>query len=317
MKVDASNMTHMHEHIPNSPEHDVVVFNNDQPYGITIVGQAQAGKTTLRTGITEAWIKDFDREATIVHFSNSDGFRGLTAEIIAAYGLQTDRAVKEHEAYNLIEKFIDTYGICEEQLNRYYHHPSPNSVLRTTAVNTLVAHVAENEIIRPKINKAGSRFMREIIMDPSVKELENRPDLFVLDARNIPECEAKFRDAGVKPLGAFIIMCDEKVVVDRIPDSSGLSKETRIKTLKERNDTDRNRILAKMSLPEDFPEGVDISEAVLNGEEHILYGLGRFVSQDPTNRPVVLNTEQTSRTQTMDSMLHVLSGLVQTSTKAR
>lgn len=110
-----------------TPRLEVVEFDYDRPFGISIIGDAQAGKTTLCRGLTDAW-KMFQPDTEVVHFSNSDGFRGLTEEIITAAGIPADKTVTEDEAKRAIENFIDLFGICPERLDGYYHNPKPNEV---------------------------------------------------------------------------------------------------------------------------------------------------------------------------------------------
>jgi cytidylate kinase len=303
-------MSYIEKHALGSPEREVVAFSNDQPFGISIVGMGQAGKTTLRNGITEAWRRDLDPEATIVHFSNSDGFRGLTADIIGYAGIPVTETVDESKAKDAIDSFIEQLGICTEQLNDYYHKPKPNVVWRTNAVNTMVAYVSEHPVIRPMINRAGSRFMKEIIEDPAIMKLDKSPDLFVLDARNIPECTEKFTGAQVKPVGSFILICDEVTVVRRVTDDSGLSTAERIRNLVERNKHDSIRELAPMSLPKDFDHTVEIADAVRERNIAKLYSYGREVAADPCNIPIILDTSDTSPEQTMAAMPFLLSGLI-------
>lgn len=289
---------------------EIATLSSDQPFGISIVGMAQAGKTTLRNGITEAWRTDFDPNATIVHFSNSDGFRGLTAEVIEVMGVPTDTLVSKDDALSAIAEYISSVGICDERLNVYYHRPRPEAVLRTTAVNTMVTHVSDHPLVRPAINRAGSRFMSEIIEEPSIKKLDKKPNLFVLDARNIAECNEKFLSARIRPAGAFILICDEAVVVDRVANTSGLSRSKRIKILTQRNEDDRNHTLGRMSMPEDFPAAIHIAEAVRIGDITELRLLGAQASVDPENIPIVLDTAGTSEKQTLDAMPFVISGLI-------
>ena len=296
-------------YIPTPTALEVVVFNNETPYGITIVGEAQSGKSTLCNGITEGW-KSLDPAACILHFSNSDGFRGLTAEILDTTGISGDTHLDGDRAQKIVEEYLVKYGICDDRLDTYYQSPKPKTVLRKPAVNEMVAYVAEHRLLRPRVTEAGSRFMKKILSNPSVAHLEVPPNLFVLDARSIPECSEKFDNAGVQQLGAFILLCRPSVVVDRTDDDSGLLKQQRIESLEERNRKDRKRTLAKMSLPSDYPDYVEISEAVSLVDRRELYNIGRKVEQDPRNRPMVLNTEHTSRVQTEESMQYILSGLV-------
>jgi hypothetical protein len=296
-------------YIPTPSELEITVFENESPYGITIVGEAQSGKSTLCNGITEGW-KSLEPAACIMHFSNSDGFRGLTAEILDTAGISGDRIIDASCTQKIVEEYLEKYGICDEKLDAYYQSPKPKTVLRTPAVNEMVAFVAEHTQLRPAINRAGSRFMKEIISNPAVAHLEIPPNLFVLDARSIPECSEKFDNAGVQHLGSFILLCRPSVVVDRTDDDNGLTTQQRIKSLEERNRKDRERSIAKMSLPSDYPGYVEISDAVSLVDRRALYKLGRKVELDPRNRPMVLNTEHTSRVQTEESMQYILSGLV-------
>ncbi len=179
------------------------------------------------------------------------------------YQLRTVRSSSKHCAV--------PYDLHERQtlLDSFYDTPAASEVLRSPAVNSVVPFVSESAHIRPHINAAGSRYMQRVLDDPAKAGLQTRPGLIVIDGRNQQECTQKFKGAGVRPLGTFVLTCPEITIARRImPGADESAQRQEAARLKRRNAEDRSRTLGRMTLPEDLSEQFVLHRYFRRGRPH-------------------------------------------------
>ncbi len=291
---------------------DVVSFDPTNTYGLSIVGEAQAGKTTLRDIVAEVG-QSFYREGEILHFSNSNGFRGLTSQVLEVADVSFDDVVPPDEYLRILEGYIDRYDPEElaSILDALYYSPLDDEFLRNEAVNSAVALTSEHSQLRPIVNAAGARHMRRLIEEPDIGGMSEKPWLVVLDARNQDECQNKFLTAGVKSIGTLVLTCPEEVVIERKfganVDSDTFKRE--VAKLKLRNETDRNRIIGRMTLPEDLRHKIDIATLVYYDDVDGLYDAGRILATVP-NAGAVFATNDLTKAQEAFAVDYLARGVL-------
>jgi hypothetical protein len=228
-----------------------------QVYGLAVVGMGQAGKTEATKVAAQAYA-DYDPNRPTISFSNSNGFRGLTAAILREAGVASHKILSEADYLEHLATYreripqrLDTVDLL---LDDCYRTPPPKEVLRSPAVNETVAYTSEDSTIRPIVTRAGARYLHQMITEPRLVGLASAPGLVSLDGRNDSECRDKFRKAGVTRLGTLVLTCDEDIVAKRLHKGaprSVIQQETA--KLEQRNYTDRSRCIARMTLPDDYP----------------------------------------------------------------
>lgn len=276
------------------PYHDIRI-DPSEPKGLAIVGLAQAGKSTLRDCISSSWTQDFHPEGEVFHFSNSDGFRGITAHAIAELGHDPDVPVRDTSEFveKLCEKYVDLAN-HKILLDGFYDTPASKDVLRSTAVNSVVPFVSESPLVRPHINAAGSRYMERVLREPGKAGLQSRPGLLVIDGRNQEECVGKFVAAGVRPLGTFVLTCPEITIARRIlPAASEQKHRQEAARLKARNKEDRDRTLGRMTLPVDLSQQFVLHQLAKKRYGIDLLEAGAALAKD-RNAGAVVNTRYLS-----------------------
>jgi hypothetical protein len=198
-------------------------------------------------------------------FSVSNGFRGLTTEVLRANGLPLDQPIPDKEQYrDQVEQFIATYGAdLSGAMLEAFVHPEPASVLRSIGVTSAVATTSEHPTILSTAHTVGGMYLKEVLQNPEIVGLADRPGAVLMDARSQRECVEKFEMAGVLPALGIVLECPEHVVAKRIVanrvrkgkvaavDAPALivAEEAR---LVERNRIDRRRSIGTMTL------GVDL-----------------------------------------------------------
>lgn len=281
------------------------------PLAISIVGMAQAGKTTLNNGIYHQ-IRAIEGDATIVNFSNSAGYRGFTYEALKAAALTDITAIDPAQAEDVLSSYLESGGGSAEEFDGYYRKPGSDEQWRSPAVNATVQYAGIHSGIHDLVNDASSRFMGDVLRDPSLMRLTTCPDFIVLDARNLPECQEKFDTNGLRQISSFILTCDPKVVVDRTRPKTdaerNMSVEERVQVLAGRNKADREREKGAMTLPEDYPESIQLSNAVVSQNiENLLYA-GVQMASYPDRKPISIDTAHTSIEDIDAAMKYVLRG---------
>lgn len=292
---------------------DVVVIKNTETYGVSIVGEAQAGKTTLRDIITNTWDK-FDPLGGALPFSTSDGFRGLSLEILQRNRADLSARVNESDFMHQVEDFKT--GCDEDELTQLldsaYQRPAHKDYLRSAAVDSVVALASSDADLRPKVNAAGARHLDAILQDPSLAGLAERPSLVVLDARNIDECNRKFTMAGVAILGTFVLTCPEEVVASRkARKNPGLNVFQEVRNLRARNMDDRNREIGRMTLPEDLEKPLYAHEVVGRPKETAwLAMMGRVAVRNPYISGIVMPTDRIGIKEEERAVEGILQGML-------
>lgn len=246
---------------------DITAINPDTSHGLVIVGMAQAGKTTLTRLAAKAW-QEFDHEAHVLNFSNSDGFRGFAAIAISYAGLDFEQPVNADEFNEQLDDFIASLSIAEvdDLFDELYAAPLRDDILRNPAVNSAVGIVAAHEHLRPVAERSGSDRLKTIVENPNLIRLDRVPSLVLLDSRNQTESLEKFEHAGVRSLGTIVLTCDEEIVVSRN------SKAGTVDDLRKRNQTDRGRQLGPMTLPEDLSLPFNLTD--IHSKHETLYAAG-------------------------------------------
>lgn len=214
----------------------------EAPQGVIVCGMSQAGKTTARDMIAEAWC-DIRPSTEVLPFTNSNGFRGLTYVVLEHFGQAAEAQVDESAFAGLLNSYVAEADM-PVVLSDLYERPLPPEQLRCPAVNSVVAVTAETLHVRPQVTEAGADFLAKILVDPLMYGYPKTPDLVILDGRNNQELQEKFTRAGVRGLGTIVLTCPEEVVVTRV--------SQQIDLLIRRNQKDRQNPIAPMTLPEDF-----------------------------------------------------------------
>jgi len=284
------------------------------PKGLSIVGMAQAGKSTLRNAVVADWLTRFS-DTTVYDLSNSNGYRGVTADILAAHDVDPTSQPTEDAVIEMLDASGDILG-DDDLLDTYYRQPRGKDILRTPAVNAAVSVIAAQEGPHVAINDAATRHIGDVISNPTQYGLSTTPSLVVIDARNGGECEDKFAANDITSLACFILVCDEAVVVDRIPPSDNelraeLSRDQRIAALKLRNETDRSRSIGRMTLPEDYLGVLPAHQYMASGrdEDHDeLFAIGQSSASCFVGAPIVIDTEHTTQEQVQSGIPHILDG---------
>ena len=236
-------------------------------YGVAVVGGARAGKSTI-VGAMGLAIDEYYAQPGSAHvFSNSDAFRGITADALGQQGYDLDAGVdpsKRAEVGALaVGLFLDGYSPddLKTMLDGYYLYPAPLAVRRSPGVNDTVQYVSDEPRVRQLVTDAGIRHLSRILDDPGAAGLEIAPRVVLLDARSQRECIAKFWACEVRPIATFVLTCDERTAARRnlmsTPDGqprtyrqADLAVETA--RLQSRNEVDRRRSIGRMTLPRDL-----------------------------------------------------------------
>ncbi len=239
---------------------DTIRIDPREPKGLVIVGMAQSGKTALRKCISHSWSMNFHPEGEVYPFSNSNGFRGVTARAISELGYDHDTPVPD--TADFVDRLCNHYDLQDstELLDSFYDAPADDDILRSVAVDSAVPYVSENGRIRPHINAAGSRFIERVLRYPYKAGLKARPGLIIIDGRSQEECVGKFLSADVRPLGTFVLTCPEELAANRNPRITPEMHAAEVSRLQARNKEDRGRVLGRMTLPEDLSQAFVLHE---------------------------------------------------------
>lgn len=294
---------------PTWDEWDVIGFDNDTPRGIIVVGQAQAGKTTLTSELIKLW-PAFCDETHPLQFSNSNGFRGSTHEILTWANWSSERQVPSAVFADILGEYVESPEIekLPDILPSYYSSPPGPDVLRSPAVDSAVASTSEHLTLRPLINEVGAVFLSQQIACPEKYGLPARPGLVVLDARNQMECRNKFARAGVMNIGTIILTCPEEVIAQRKLGANAEPADLRALAdlLRARNTTDRNRSLAPMTMPDDVKFRFTVDQM---HSEVQLYEAGVISVSEPDSG-IVFRTDQLTIAQERDALGLLLAGML-------
>ncbi len=287
--------------IPEFAPTDVAVIDPSNTLGVLIVGQAQAGKTTLKDIVCETW-GAFDPEGFAMPFANSNGFRGITFLALKYGGIQTDEAVDDIKFQSILESYLEATEV-ESTLERLYADPLDESLLRNPAVDSVVAISAEHPLVRPATNDAGAQLLRVMLNNPGDFGMSEKPGLVVLDTRNCEEGEHKLSEAGVQLMGTLVLTCPEEVIASR---KSGVSADS----IRRRNAADRNRNIGRMTLPEDFGTTYVVDEMIAddNVTQRLLdAGFAVASSQDAA---IVLRTDRLTIREEQDAIDPIMNGML-------
>jgi hypothetical protein len=288
------------------------VIDPAQPLGLYIVGMAQAGKTTLREILTEAW------PGPVLNFSNSNGFRGITAYTL----IEAGHCLEDQEGLaDVVPRLLSAYDAMsdytqiESILNGLYEEPYPKETLRSPAVEAVVPIVSEHPVLRSLVNAAGGRYLGKV-MSTHVPG-KDTPGLTILDARNALECGHKFTSAQVANLGGFVLRCPEEVIVERSPESANMTpgeRAARVKMLESRNRRDRSRAAGPMTLRGDFARAHAIHEIIDSGEQlplETLRQIGFDVASHPNEACIDLATDEIDLVTEHWALPYVFAGMVE------
>lgn len=291
-------------------DHDLLDLDHEVTGGIVIVGEAQAGKTTFMNIVTEEWGGIDGRP--VYKFSNSDGFRGLTAHVLSRSGVSLDTAVDPATYDGMLGDFGAEIPDDEllALLDGCYSQPAAKEILRSRAVNSVVATTSEHPDVRQLVNAAGSRRMMQVLQQPHLENFAERPGLVVLDARNQGECLRKFDAAGVVPLGTFVLTCSETVAAKRILRGRGGDEAIyqEAARLAQRNETDRRRPVGAMTCPDDLHPVISATEAMWSGGVALIEA-GAEAARNRT-AGIVVETDEIDLNDEKYIAKHVLMGAV-------
>jgi hypothetical protein len=300
--------------VPQFEGSDIVVTDPDQSLGLVIVGMAQAGKTKLRSIVEETW-QEFAPDSPTLSFSNSNGFRGLTAAVLELGDVAGGSEVTEEDFRLMLDNYLSVYSPendVPELLDAMYTQPAPADILRSRAVDSTVAMLSEDLRVRPLVNSAGARFLNKIIEDPTVAHLEERPGLVILDGRSADECRAKFDAAGVNAIGTFVLTCPEEIAADRgFPGASDDVVEREVRRLQERNRVDRARMLGRMTLPPDLAVSVYVYDLVTEADSRrVLVAAGMLLATAEVPAGAVFATDRVSIEQEEVAVDGLMTGML-------
>jgi hypothetical protein len=269
---------------------ELTLVDSSQPKGISIVGMAQAGKTTLRNIIDQSW-HEFDPRGATLTFSNSNGFRGLTAAALQYGDHDLARPICPDVYMSYLRGFLAEQGKdVGTVLDAFYTAPADeHTVLRSKAVDGVVPYTSEDAHVRPLVNAAGARYMRRIVAEPDLAGLHESPGLVIIDGRNQGECVEKFQNAEVRAVGTFVLVCPERVVARRKVGTYLAQAFWDERTaLTRRNQTDANRAVGRMTVPADLSRQHVLHELLRRPDAyHQLYESGKAVARDPESGFVV------------------------------
>lgn len=280
----------------NMPERFASTDSN-VTYGITVVGEAQSGKSVMARKLFQAWGELYPH-TTGLHFDTGIGFRRMAAEILYSR-MDQDHPDEPVDAY--FHHNVRRYWVFRDwrdkahQVKRAYEFSNHyEDKLRTVAVDSAVPYVAEDHELRPELNKAAGYRLREIIRHPHIADLSERPSFVVIDGRNRGECNEILSIAGVALLGTLILTCPEDIAASRKvlnnPELDLLQEE---QFLRERNIKDRGRGLGPTTLPKDIPEFIYADKLIeLSDPEAWLAHAGRAMAADPGKRGIALRTDK-------------------------
>lgn len=283
--------------IPGFDGTDIAVVDSAVTHGIIVCGMGQAGKTTARDLLCATW-HDFDPQAEVLPFTNSNGFRGLTYKVIEHFGLPDDVVVNEEVYATLLDQYV-AQADMSSLLDSLYEQPLPEAQLRNLAVNSVVSITAETPHVRPLVNMAGARSLADMIEHPLKYGHQEAPGLVALDVRNNQEGQLKFRQACVRNLGTIVLTCPEEVVVQRQPQP--------LELLKRRNVKDRHNPIGPMTLPEDFRTTYVVDELLQAAHaQQLLHEAGATVATDE-DAAIVMRTDRLTINEeaiAMDAIVH-------------
>jgi hypothetical protein len=289
-----------------------------QPVGVTIVGMARAGKSTAYGYLTEAYKQIAPDGTEVLAFSNSNGFRGISLEALVFGKWDLDTPITPEVYTELLGAYLEATELEERAvlLDGLYRNPRPRELLRCRATDDAVPVTSEHASLRAEVNSAGARYLHVITHKPDTVGLPEPPRLVVLDARNIDECIHKFTSASVEPLGAYILTCPEDIAAERDLRKKGITDPAAIAAEaarnRWRNTTDRERLVAPMTLPEDLTHGVTADDLVKDDgsvEKQKLIEAGTASVGDP-NRSIVIATNKVNEEVERDVLRYTLGGML-------
>lgn len=297
--------------------HETLPIDSEVTAGIIIVGEAQAGKTTANKIIAGLW-PGF-ANTPVLEFTNSNGFRGLTSVVLQRAGIDTDQPVpKEHYA-ELLDQYVSDEAnrlALPALLDSLYRQPLTTEELRNPAVHSAVAYTSEHSLVRPEVNKAGADFLRDALAKPELVGLDEKPGLVILDARNNNECRDKFDRAGVRAIGTLVLTCPEIVVAKRkLPAGTSETEiEAEAARLRERNQTDRQREIGRMTLPPDFVSPIVLDRLIPTHTnspmtEKAIVVAGRLIAAK-SNAALVVRTDKIDKQTEATALGLAMSGML-------
>ena len=266
-------------------------------YGISIVGQAQAGKSELARITTEAWSELYPHTEAF-HFKSGAGFRSIAAEVMRCGfdNYDYDKKVTESQFLRDVNRFVRDCGTVtlERIIGNAYGGSLRSDKLGSVAVTSAVSYISEHPYFRPRLNEAAGNRLKDILINPRKENLTEKPSVVVFDGRNKDECNEVLSRAGVIVLGTFVMTCPEDVIVTRKmakdPEVDAVTEEQR---LRERNIADRRRGLGPTTLPRDLKHSINLDELLDLPNEHLwLAHAGRAITQDPENAGIIFRTDR-------------------------
>jgi len=285
------------------PLSEVTDFEQLPPFGIAICGEAQAGKTTLRQAMHPVW-KSFHPDEEIYVLNNSLGFRGLAYRIVEKEELPLGHKVSLPVFEACLEDFREEADVLSE-VEKLYDEPPVEGVMRSLAVDSIVAMVADDPELRPVISEAATQHLIDVVENPTDHGLTQQPGLILIDARSHLECIDKFERARIKPLATFILTCDPEIAAPR---NARTGQAPDPEMLRQRNERDRNRLEGRMSLPEDFVTRFVLDNMLEHGFDLEL--AGRNAAKDPVSTAIVIRTDRTSLAEEVEALTPLFKGML-------
>lgn len=307
---------------------ECVGSSDEHVLGVSVVGMAQAGKSTL-CGIIDQYItRRYGVPGGNFMFSVSNGFRGITTEVLRANNLPLHQPIANKELYrDQVEQFIATHGAdLSAVMLEAFMQPEPTDVLRSVGVTSAVAATSEHPTILSTAHTVGGQYLKEVLQNPETVGLLDRPGAVLMDARSQPECVEKFEMAGVLPALGIVLECPEYVVAQRIvmnkvrrgniaaADAPAMiaAEEAR---LQERNRIDRARPIGTMTLGEDLDKPYYLHDLIAQdkaqGHDQRVIAEAGLELAGATNSGLVIDTSKISLRGEKYGMDLILAGILE------
>lgn len=324
----------------NDPRSDVperfVSTDSNITHGMTIVGPSGTGKSELARITLDAWSEIYPYTGSF-HFKSGFLFRRLAADVVghADIDFDPDKNVDDAVFLNELEKFkgrdisssdldwrlnhshvLDFYKAVVET-DPGVRYTNRGLSLDSAAVNSAVAHISEDPYFRPHLNKAAARRLGEILLQPNLADLVERPSFVVFDGRNRFECNEMLSMARVAVLGTIVVTCPENVAAARrVTKDPTLDVTEEAERLRHRNEIDRRRGLSMgpTTLPVDIAEVINADELIgLPNSETWFYHAGKAVARDPKNTSIIFRTDKMTFEDEKLAMRGILKGVTASS----
>lgn len=282
-------------------------FSRSKTLGIMILGECQTGKTSLGAIFAEQWNQS-KPDNPAYSFSVSNGYRGLTAHVLQENGVRSDEAVEDTGGYRRLLQDYVSHKAPEipDVLRMTFVKPADKTVLRSKAVDSVIATTGENPAVREQVGKAGGVFIGAFLKDPSLIGRKTSPGLIIMDGRNSAEARYKFDCGGVQHAGDIVTACPPHIRAKRIlgPEASNEDLQTEIRRLKLRDAQDRARQCGRMTLARDYKVQIKMA-GLLDDPGHVRY-VGQQISKDP-KAAAIFNTDILS----LQEEARIANGLLQ------